>query len=95
MKVKAFIKRNMRKLSALCMAAMVTSVMAVSAFAAEGGTSASSTSATIISAFTAGFQSIVNDALSIIGSAVPIIIPMAGTIFLARKAMSWFKSMAK
>lgn len=93
MKVKAFIKRNMRKVSALCMAAMVMSVMAVSAFAAEGATSASGTSDTVISAFQTGFQSMAGDAMKMIAIIVPIAVGVAGVIWLARKAMGWFKSM--
>lgn len=88
-------KQIKRRLVALLMGAMVVSMMAVSAFAAGGDTSASGTSATVISAFTTGFQSIVSDAMSMVGAVVPIALPLAGVLFLVRKAMSWFKSMAK
>lgn len=82
-----------KRLTALLMAAMVVSVMAVSAFAVEGDTTAGS--ATVISAFTTGFQSIVSDAMSMIGAAAPIALSLAGVIFLTKKAMSWFKGIAK
>lgn len=88
-------KQIKRRLVALLMGAMVVSMMAVSAFATGGDTSASGTSATVISAFTTGFQSIVSDAMSMVGAVVPIALPLAGVLFLVRKAMSWFKSMAK
>lgn len=93
MKLKEFFKRKMRKVGALCMSAMAMSAMAVSAFAAEGDTTAGS--ATVISAFTSGFQSIVSDAMSMIGAAAPIALSLAGVIFLTKKAMSWFKGIAK
>lgn len=73
---------------------LVLSMMVCTAFASEGGGTASS-SAAIISAFTTGFQQIVTDATGVIVAAVPIALGLAGTIFLARKAISWFKSLAK
>lgn len=73
---------------------LVLSMMVCTAFASEGGGTASS-SAAIISAFTTGFQQIVADATGVVVAAVPIALGLAGTIFLARKAISWFKSMAK
>lgn len=87
-----------KRLSALLLAAMVMSLMCVGSFAAEVETYAeggSSTADTLVSAFTAGFQGIVSDAMSMIGAAAPIAIGLAGSIFLAKKAMSWFKGMAK
>ncbi len=83
-----------KRLAGLAGSAMVISMLCVSAFAAEGDPTPS-TSATVISAFTTGFQSIVSDALSMIAAAAPIAIGLAGVIFLSKKAMSWFKSMAK
>lgn len=91
--MKERIKRNLRKLSVLCMSAMVMSAMAVSAFAAGGDTSSTGTSATVISAFQTGFQKMASDAMSMIAIIVPIAVGVAGVIWLARKAMSWFKSM--
>lgn len=93
MKIKSFIKRNLRKAAALCMFAMALSATAVSAFAV--GEDATAGSATVISAFTSGFQSIVSDAMSMIGAAAPIALSLAGVIFLTKKAMSWFKGIAK
>lgn len=84
-----------KRLAALLMGAMVVSAMAVSAFAAEGDTSASGTSATVISAFQSGFQKMASDAMSMIAIIVPIAVGVAGVIWLARKAMSWFKSMGQ
>lgn len=49
----------------------------------------------INSAFTSGFQSMVTNSISMISAMVPIGLTLAGTIFLVRKAMSWFKGMAK
>ena len=95
-KFKAFIKRNVRKLSAACAAVAAMSATAVSAFAAEGASSgATGTSDTVISAFQTGFQSMASDAMKMIAIIVPIAVGVAGVIWLARKAMSWFKSMGQ
>lgn len=85
--------RLKKRLGVLVVSAMVMSMLCVSAFAAEGDTAGST--ATIVSAFTTGFQGIVSDAISMIAAAVPIALSLAAVIFLTRKAMSWFKSMAK
>lgn len=82
------------RISALLLVAMVMSMLCVSAFAA-GESGSSTTSASVISAFTTGFQQMASDALSMIGAIVPIALGVAGVIFLAKKAMGWFKSLAK
>ena len=84
-----------KRLAALLMASVVMSMMAVSAFATDTSSSTTGTSATVISAFQTGFQQMASDALSMIASIVPIALGVAGVIFLARKAMGWFKSLAK
>lgn len=71
---------------------LVVSMMVCTAFAEETGTSSSSV---IVSAFTTGFQSMVADTLSMIAAMAPPAISIAGVIFLAKKAMGWFKGMAK
>lgn len=73
---------------------LVVSMMVCTAFAA-GEDTTTTTTATIVSAFTTGFQQIASDAMSLIAAAAPIALGLAGTIFLARKAISWFKGMAK
>lgn len=72
---------------------LAVSLLCCTALAVDDTTGGSS--ATIVSAFQTGFQQIVSDATSIIVVAVPIALGLAGTIFLVKKAMSWFKSMAK
>lgn len=86
-----------KRLAVLLMSAMVISVMLVSASASGGDTSTSTsgTSATVISAFQTGFQKMASDAMSMIAIIVPIAVGVAGVIWLARKAMSWFKSMGQ
>lgn len=84
-----------KRLAVLLMTCMVVSLMAVSASATGGDTSSSGTSATVISAFQTGFQKMASDAMSMISAIVPIALGVAGVIFLARKAMGWFKSLAK
>lgn len=69
---------------------LVVSMMICTAFAAEAGTSEA-----INTAFQTGFQKVVNDSLSLIAVIVPIALGLAGTIFVVKKAMSWFKGMAK
>lgn len=88
-------KQIKKKVLVLSLSAMMVMAMCVSAFAAEGDTSASGTSATVISAFQSGFQKMASDAMSMIAIIVPIAVGVAGVIWLARKAMSWFKSMGQ
>jgi hypothetical protein len=53
------------------------------------------TTATVISSFGTGMTTIANNAMSMISTIVPIALGVAGVIFLVRKAMGWFKSLAK
>lgn len=53
------------------------------------------TAATITTAFQTGFQQMASDALGMIAVIVPIALGVAGAVFLVRKAMAWFKSLAK
>ena len=62
---------------------------------AIGASETPTTSDTVITAFGTGFQSIASDAMKMIALIVPIALGIAGVIFLARKGMSWFKSLAK
>lgn len=50
---------------------------------------------TLVNAFQTGMTSIATDVSSILAVAAPIAIGIAGTIFVAKKAMGWFKGMAK
>lgn len=70
---------------------LVVSMLVCTAFAAEGDTSTSA----ITGAFQTGFQQLASDIVGMIAIIVPIGLGVAGTIFLARKAMGWFKSIAK
>lgn len=89
-------KQIKKRLLALSAFAMMVTPMCVGAFALGEDTSGTSgASATVISAFTTGFQSMASDAMSMISAIVPIALGVAGVIFLARKAMGWFKSLAK
>lgn len=89
-KIREFLKSKYMRLSTMMVSAMA--ILAISAFA-EGETV--SNASTITQAFTTGFQGIVNDGISMIAAIVPVALGLAGVIFLVRKAMSWFKSMAK
>lgn len=79
------------RVSTICF--VVMSMLCMSVFASDE--TASATSATVISAFQAGFQQISSDAMQIIAIAVPIAVGIAAVVFISRKAMSWFKGMAK
>lgn len=75
----------------------VASASLTCALASMMGTvfAASSDVSTVTAAFQTGFQQVVTDATGLIAAAVPIALGLAGTIFIVRKAMSWFKSIAK
>ncbi len=88
-KLKKFFKRQYAQFSLMC--CLVTCMLMCVAMAAE----TPSTPSTITTAFQTGFTQIVSDATGLIAAAVPIAVGLAGTIFLVRKAMSWFKSIAK
>ena len=51
--------------------------------------------ANLTSAFSTGLSSLADSVTSMITTIAPIAIGIAATIFVARKAMGWFKSMAK
>lgn len=85
--MKKFMQKNLVKRFMLL--AMIMGIMVVGASAADV------TNATITTAFTTGFTSLASDALTMIAAIVPIALGVAGTIFLVRKAMGWFKSLAK
>lgn len=53
------------------------------------------TSATVTAAFETGFQGMATSALNMIAAIVPIALSVAAVVFLAKKAMGWFKSLAK
>ena len=73
---------------------LIVSMMVCTVFAEEV-TSPSIDTAGITAAFTNGFNSMVTNSISMISAMVPSALTLAGTIFLVKKAMSWFKGMAK
>lgn len=89
-------KQIKKRLLVLSFSAMMVMAMCVSAFAAgEDSSGTSGASATVISAFQTAFQSMAADAKQMIAIIVPIAVGLAGVLWLARKAMGWFKSMGK
>lgn len=90
-KIKDFVKSAEMKCAGVASVAAVT----LTGFANAEGPSASTSSSTVITAFQTGFQSMANDALSMIAVIVPIALGVAGVVFLSRKAIGWFKSLAK
>ena len=72
---------------------LVVSMMVCTAFAAEGDVTIDATA--ITAAFTSGFQSVVTNSLAMISAMAPPAITLAGLVFLTKKAMGWFKGIAK
>lgn len=83
---KFFMKKQVQMFLVLT---MICATMAMAASAEEA------TSATVVTAFTTGLTTLAGDALSMIAAIVPIAIGIAGTVFLVKKAMSWFRVVAK
>ena len=73
----------------------ISSAVAVAVTGLANAEEPASSSSTVITAFQTGFQSMANDALSMIATIVPIALGVAGVVFLSRKAIGWFKSLAK
>ena len=91
-KVKEFMRSA--ELKSVLMVLAVCTVLTGLASAAETGTSTTDSSS-VISAFESGFNQIKADAMSVIAVAVPVAVSIAAVIFISKKAMSWFKGMAK
>ena len=88
-KIKEFLSGKLSKVSLV--AAVMSVVCSLAVFADEEQTTAE----IITQAFSTGFQDVVSTGLHMIAIMVPIALSLAGVVFLARKAMSWFKGMAK
>ena len=93
-------KKVMEKVKGLLRTVEVktASVATIAAVAMTGAASAADagsagTSTTITTAFQTGFQEMASQALSMIAVIVPIALGVAGTVWLVRKAIGWFKSM--
>lgn len=84
------IGKRLRVLVCVC---MVLLAMCVSVSAA--GETATIDTQAITTAFSEGFNTMVTSSISMISSMVPIALTLAGVVFMVRKAMSWFKGMAK
>lgn len=91
--MKAKIKEFVR--SAELKFAGISSVAVVAVTGLANAEEPSASSSTVISAFQTGFQGMANDALSMIATIVPIALGVSGVVFLSRKAIGWFKSLAK
>lgn len=83
---------NNKKVLALTAAAILMLALAVPCFATSGSTGISSD---ITSAFSTGFQQIASDVTSVLVVIIPIALGIFGVIWVARKAISWFRSMSK
>lgn len=86
-KIKGFLHSAEAKIAAVGSTAAVALTVAASA--------EDTSAATITTAFQTGFQSMANDAMSMIAIIIPIGLGVAGAVFLSRKAIGWFKSLAK
>lgn len=90
-KIKDFVKSTEVK----CAGAMSTMAMVAMSSGAVSAADGDTTAATVTTAFQTGFQTMASDALSMIAVIVPIALSVAGVVYLCRKAIGWFKSMAK
>ena len=81
--------------SAEMKSAGIASVAAVAVTGLANAEDTSATSSTVISAFQTGFQSMANDAMTMIATIVPIALGVTAVVFLSRRAVGWFKSLAK
>lgn len=94
MKIRTMVKRFFNREDVRHGVRQVTSItvvltmLCVMAFAVDE-------SATIAAAFQTGFQKIVTDSIGMLSAMVPIAVGFAGTLFIVKKAMSWFKGAAK
>ena len=86
-KIKGFLHSAEAKIAAAGSTAAVALTVAASAEDA--------TSDTVVTAFQTGFQSMATDALTLLAAMVPICLSVAGVVFLARRGVGWFKSLAK
>ena len=90
METKNVMGKWMQQIRAKKLAVMCMAIVLCTAFAnAEGETDA------ITTAFQTGFTDMASDALAMIAVIIPIALGVAGAVFLSRKAMGWFKSLAK
>lgn len=79
-------KKSAKKIAAAVMAAMAVCVGSVGAFALDES---------ISTALSTGFTSVSTDAITVIALIVPIGLAITGAVFVIKRALAWFKSMAK
>ena len=75
----------------MCMSIALCSLLV---FACAEEPSAIDTTA-VTTAFTKGFQSIVTNAIGLISAMLPIALTLCAVLFLVKKGMAWFRSIAK
>lgn len=88
-RIRAFAKSRYFRL--VLVSCIVLSVLCMTAFAED----TTGTTSQITAAFTSGFQQMVADSIGLISAMVPPAVSIGAVVFLVRKAMGWFKSMAK
>ncbi len=97
--MKQKIKALAGKLRKGMMVKAVALSMALAAFAgpalAAEGDPAPDAVDTVVSSLTTGIQGFADKASGLIGIMIVAAIPIAGALWLARRAFSWFKGMAK
>lgn len=85
---------NKKKSLAIVCAALMISVLAIPCFATGGTSTSTGISSDITSAMTTGFQQISSDALAVLSIIIPIAFSIVGVVWIAKKAIRWFKSMS-
>lgn len=86
---------KMKKLLKSAECKYATAVVAVGTALTGLACAEDATEATVTTALQTGFTSIKTDAINAIAMIVPIALSIAALIFITRKAISWFKSLAK
>lgn len=87
--MKETVKKGWKKVSGIVIAAMALCVSAVQAGAVDA------TMESVTTSLSTGFTSIATQAMNVIAIIVPIALGIVAAIFVIKRALSWFKSLAK
>ena len=88
-------KRWLQSKTARASVALSVALVGLAGMACAADEGSSEAVDTVVTAVTNGVQSFAGKAASLIGVMIVSAIPIAGALWLARRAFSWFKGMAK
>lgn len=89
-RIKYFLKN--KQVKQVAVTTVVLSALCVGAFAVDETPGVGSA---IAAAFQTGFQTVITDSMAMLAAMVPIAVGFAGALFIVKKAMTWFKAVAK